>query len=85
MTLCPYASSGCNGPKEGDCVGLCTHRVDTYHLPDERAAVVLGNTDKPEPISRARLALNTFQLYRSAGRTRRQALHNAVRALRRDV
>lgn len=21
--ICPYASSGCNGPKEGECMGLC--------------------------------------------------------------
>lgn len=23
MTRCPFASSGCNGPKEGECLGLC--------------------------------------------------------------
>jgi hypothetical protein len=23
---CPYASSGCNGPTEGQCEGLCTLR-----------------------------------------------------------
>lgn len=26
---CAYASSGCNGPSEGECMGLCTHRVNT--------------------------------------------------------
>ena len=23
MTRCPAASSGCNGPREGECMGLC--------------------------------------------------------------
>lgn len=25
--MCIYANSGCNGPIEGECVGLCMHRV----------------------------------------------------------
>jgi hypothetical protein len=41
------AQSGCNGPSEGECMGLCTHRVNTRHLPDDRAAVVFGNTVDP--------------------------------------
>jgi hypothetical protein len=29
--ICKYASSGCNGPKEGECVGLC--EVKAKHTP----------------------------------------------------
>lgn len=24
-TICKHAASGCNGPREGDCLGLCAH------------------------------------------------------------
>jgi hypothetical protein len=86
MIRCIHASSGCNGPVEAQCMGLCTHRVNTLHLPDDRAAVVLGRTEEPAPeISRVRLALNTYRLYRGVNCGRREALRNAWRALRRNT
>lgn len=37
----------CTYPQGGECMGTCAllHRVDTSHLPDDRAAIVIGNTD----------------------------------------
>lgn len=53
---CQFASSGCNGPKEGDCLGLCLHR-----LPIEFA--------EPEPKdSRTTCALCAYRTHRPAGR-----------------
>ena len=75
--------SACNYP-EAQCMGTCglLHRVNTHHLPDDRAAVVLGSTEEPAPISRARLALNTWTLYRRAGCGIRESFRNARRAFR---
>lgn len=36
--ICQYASSGCNGPKEGECMGLCMERTNTQtHIADNFA------------------------------------------------
>ncbi len=82
MTRCPAASSGCNGPREAQCMGLCADRINTHHLPDDRAAIVLGHIEPAPAISRARLALNTFGLYRRAGCGLHEASRNALRAWR---
>jgi hypothetical protein len=39
-TQCPSADSGCNGPKEAECIGIC--RVDASQIKDGRAVVVPG-------------------------------------------
>lgn len=36
----PCASSGCNGPVEGECMGLCTHRVNTHCMTKPVATVM---------------------------------------------
>ncbi|MDP2074610.1 hypothetical protein [Hydrogenophaga sp.] len=54
-------------------------RINTHHLPDDRAAVVLGTAER---ISRARFAFNTWRLYRSCGCGLRESFRNAVRAFR---
>ena len=81
-TRCPAATSACNGPREAQCMGLCADRINTHHLPDDRAAIVLGHIEPAPEISRARLALNTYHLYRRVNCGRREALRNAWRALR---
>lgn len=82
MIRCIHATSGCNGPVEGECMGLCTHRVNTMHLPDDRAAFVPGHIEPPPAISRARLAFNTYRLYRRADCGVREAARHAWRAVR---
>lgn len=82
MSRCPFHYSCFSGPNGTECMGLCTHRVNTHHLPDDRAAVVMGSTEEPPRISRARLALNTWALYRRAGCGLRESFRNALRAWR---
>ena len=82
MTRCPAASSACNCPREGECMGLCLHRINTQHLPDDRAAFVLGHIEPPPAISRVRIALNTWALYRGVDCGVRESARNAVRAWR---
>lgn len=75
--------SACNYP-ESDCQGTCglLHRVDARHLPDDRKVIANGNTEQPARISRTRLALNTFLLYRRFGCGLRESFRNARRAFR---
>lgn len=75
---------GCGYP-QGECLGTCSllRRVDTHHLPDDRPAFVPGHIEEPAPdIGRARLAFNTFQLYRRAHCGVRESFRNAWRAVR---
>ena len=71
---CPAASSGCNGPKEGECMGLCTHRAFT---PAPAEPVFVRSSSR-------QLAINTFQVYRLAGHSFGASLRQSLRALARN-
>lgn len=48
---CPYASSGCNGPTEGQCMNLCLHRL--IRPVEQRMAIEYAGPepeDKPESL-----------------------------------
>jgi hypothetical protein len=74
---CAYASSGCNGPKEAQCMGLCTHRVQPI---DKPLAVEMPR----DPIGRRQLAINTYSVYRKAGHGVRASLRQFFRVLARN-
>jgi hypothetical protein len=77
---CPAASSGCNGPHEGECLGLCTHRVDASRL-TAPVRVVLGN---PEPAATpVQRALATWRLYRRFRCSLRESFLCALRIWRK--
>jgi len=79
---CPYATSGCNGPKEGECMTLCLHRINTQHMAAP-VAIHMGRVEqRPEPTGRLALALAGYRRFRTANRTRAQALLHALRVLR---
>lgn len=85
---CPYASSGCNGPKEGECLTLCLHRVDSTKLRSP-ISIHMGSVEQrpailppTERISRPALALSTYRVYRTANRSRAEAFRHALRVLR---
>lgn len=82
MTRCLYASSGCNGPREGECMGLCLHRVDTHYLPDDRAAFVPGVAQENR-LSVSQMAADTYRIHRPAGRL--HALRQSLRVLARNT
>lgn len=85
---CPHASSGCNGPKEGECMTLCLHRVDASKL-TAPVSIHMGSVEQrpailppTERISRPALALSTYRVYRTANRSRAEAFRHALRVLR---
>jgi hypothetical protein len=86
---CPYTTSGCNGPKEGDCMSLCLHRVDASKLTTPTAIHMGCVEQRPailpptEPMTRLELACSTFKVYRAANRTLIEATRQALRVLRR--
>lgn len=49
--MCIYANSGCNGPIEGECIGLCLHRaqINTETM-TKRCAAIKGNVEQRMPI-----------------------------------
>lgn len=49
--MCNFASSGCNGPKESDCIGLCLHRavIDTDTM-TKRSVSIKGKVEQRMPI-----------------------------------
>lgn len=51
-TQCPAASSACNGPKEGDCLGFCTlHRAHPSQVERVNAMPIQFAGDEPvEPV-----------------------------------
>lgn len=57
---CPYASSGCNGPKEGECAGHCSMHIQPAD-PDE--------VPQPMPV----LDIDLDEMRRQAERERTQA------------
>lgn len=78
---CPYANSGCDYPSS-DCTGLCLHRVDATKL-RAPVAIHMGHVEqRPEPTGRLALALAGYRRFRTANRTRAQALLHALRVLR---
>ena len=79
MTLCPNASSGCNGPSEGECLGLCTHRVEASRL-TAPVRVVMGNTE--DTATPAQRALATWRPYRRFRCSLRESFRSALRTWR---
>lgn len=80
--LCSYPT--------GECQGSC-HKVDTTFIDRRREAVAIKGrveqrtehqTEPAPEISKARLAMNTYQLYRRAGCGFRESVRNGWRALR---
>ena len=78
---CQHAPSGCNGPRESECIGLCTHRIDASFVPAGAVVAVAGQVEqsKPAPAARAR---SEFSLYRRFGHSLGASLRHALRALR---
>lgn len=60
MTRCPFASSGCNGPIEGECVGLCLHRAVINTETMTRPVVVIKGKVEELPVQFAEPEPNTF-------------------------
>lgn len=81
MSPCPAASSGCNGPSEGECMGLCTHRVAASRL-TAPVRVVLGNTEQTDTATPAQRALATWRLYRRFRCSLRESFRSAMRTWR---
>ena len=79
---------GCSYPT-GECYGTC-HKVDTTFVDRHRKALAIKGrveqrsehpTEPAPQICRARLALNTFHIYRRADCGFRESARNAWRAV----
>lgn len=85
--MCRYAISGCGYP-QGECSGLCLHRVDTSALKRDQIVAVAGEVEQRRPevhteqLSGIRFAFSVYRLYRSANCSRKTALHQAWQAFR---
>lgn len=85
MTRCPYPGSGCNGPKEADCVGLPAcfwlsfHREADNTERDEEMPVQFA---EPEP-TRLTSAWDAYKAHRAKSRI--DGIRHAIRALRREA
>ncbi len=88
--MCIYANSGCNGPIEGECVGLCLHRaqINTETM-TKRCAAIKGNVEQRMPIeyaepepSRVRDAFAALTKWWKSNHGLRQAFRHALRAFR---
>lgn len=57
---CPHAASGCNGPTEGECMGLCMPRqlgtVVARTMPGERLVYFTASHGFPRWVSDVRFA-----------------------------
>ncbi len=85
--MCRYAISGCGYP-QGECSGLCLHRVDTSALKRNQIVAVPGEVEQRDPIdvhteqlSGIRFAFSVYRLYRSANQSRIASVRQAWRAL----
>lgn len=83
---CPAAPSGCNGPRESECMGLCTHRVNT-DLMSCKTVAVAGNPEQRMPIKSAApqpnrivAAWGAYKAHRPHSRI--DGLRNALRSWR---
>lgn len=86
MTTCKHPD--CGYP-QGECAGLCMHRVNTdfvdqvRFVPEEVEQRRRIHIDMPiEPPGRLRFAWNVYRIYRGANRSRKTALHQAWKAFR---
>jgi hypothetical protein len=87
--MCIYANSGCNGPIEGECVGLCLHRINTETM-TKRCAAIKGNVEQRMPIEFADepsafvAAWDAYKTHRPRGRMKAliHAWKRLVRAFR---
>ncbi len=86
-----YATSGCNGPTEGECVGLCLHRaqINTETM-TKRCAAIKGSVEQRMPIEFADepsafvAAWDAYKTHRPRGRMKAliHAWKRLVRAFR---
>ena len=86
MTRCRTAST-CNYP-EGECVGLCLHRINTETM-TKRCAAIKGSVEQRMPIefaepepTRIGAAWDAYKAHRAHGRI--DGIRHAWRALRSD-
>lgn len=93
MTRCPYPGSGCNGPKEADCVGLPAcfwlsfHRESDNTERDEEMPVQFAGPEpeqepKPEP-TRISAAWDAYKAHRAHSRI--DGIRHAIRALKGEA
>lgn len=84
--MCRYAISGCGYP-QGECAGLCLHRVDTTALKRGQIVAVAGEVEQRRPdvhteqLSGIRFAFSVYRLYRAAGQPITTSVRHAWRAL----
>lgn len=76
--MCRYSISGCGYP-QGECSGLCLHRVDTSALKRGQIVAVAGEV---EQLSGIRFAFSVYRLYRAAGQPITTSVRHAWRAVR---
>ena len=85
--MCRYAISGCGYP-QGECSGLCLHRVDTSALKRGQIVAVAGEVEQRRPdvhteeLSGIRFAFSVYRLYRAAGQPITTSIRHAWRAVR---
>lgn len=65
MTHCRTAST-CNYP-EGECVGLCLHRINTETM-TKRCAAIKGNVEQRTEPTRIGAAWDAYKAHRQHGR-----------------
>lgn len=82
-----YANSGCGYP-QGECAGLCLHRVDTTALKRGQIVSVAVEVEQRRPdvhteeLGGIRFAFAVYRLYRTAGQSITTSVRQAWRALR---
>jgi len=73
------------GYPQGECAGLCLHRINTDFV--DRVRVVPGEVEQRKPdvhteqLSGLRFALSVYRLYRAAGQPITTSVRHAWRAL----
>lgn len=75
------------GYPQGECAGLCLHRVDTTALKRGQIVAVAGEVEQRKPdvhteqLSGIRFAFSVYRLYRAAGQPITTSVRQAWRAL----
>lgn len=67
---CPYASSGCNGPTEGQCMNLCFHRL--IRPVEQRMPIEFAGPEPENEVKERRFsaAWDAYKTHRALGRIR---------------
>ncbi len=68
MSRCQFSPSSCNGPKESECMGLCTHRINTDYM-QKRVVSIKGRVEElPVQMHEPGLITKLRQFYRGISR-----------------